>query len=37
MKESNTVIVHGKLENGTINVGDKLAMPTGAPAKFLKF
>jgi hypothetical protein len=33
MKESNNVIVHGKLENGTIALGDKLAiMPSGAPA-----
>jgi len=27
------VIAHGKVENGTINLGDKLAiMPSGAPA-----
>lgn len=27
------IIVHGKIENGTLNLGDKLAiMPTGAPA-----
>lgn len=27
------LIVHGKVENGTINIGDKLAMmPSGVPA-----
>jgi len=27
------LIVHGKVENGTINLGDKLAMmPSGVPA-----
>ena len=32
MKESN-IIAHGKVENGTIKLGDKLAiMPSGAPA-----
>lgn len=37
MKESNTVVVHGKLENGTIALSDKLAiMPSGAPAQVLE-
>ena len=32
MKDPN-IIAHGKVENGTINLGDKLAiMPSGAPA-----
>jgi len=27
------IIAHGKVENGSINLGDKLAiMPSGAPA-----
>ena len=35
MKDSN-LIVHGKVENGTISLGDKLAiMPSGAPAQVL--
>ena len=30
------LIVHGKVENGTIKLGDKLAlMPSGAPAQVL--
>lgn len=30
------LIVHGKVENGTINIGDKLAMmPSGAPAQVM--
>ena len=32
MKDPN-LIVHGKIENGTLKIGDKLAiMPSGAPA-----
>ena len=32
MKDPN-LIVHGKIENGTLRIGDKLAiMPSGAPA-----
>ena len=35
MKDSN-LIVHGKVENGTVKLGDKLAiMPSGAPAQVL--
>lgn len=35
MKEKD-LILHGKVENGTINIGDKLAlMPSGAPAQVL--
>jgi hypothetical protein len=30
MKENQTPVIHGKVENGTINLGDKLAlMPSG--------
>jgi translation elongation factor EF-1alpha len=32
MKDPN-LIVHGKIENGTLRIGDNLAiMPSGAPA-----
>lgn len=35
MKEKD-LIVHGKVENGTIRLGDKLAlMPSGAPAQVM--
>jgi translation elongation factor EF-1alpha len=36
MKDPN-LIVHGKIENGTLRIGDKLAiMPSGAPAQVLE-
>ena len=36
MKDPN-LIVHGKIENGTLKIGDKLAiMPSGAPAQVLE-
>lgn len=35
--KDNGIIAHGKVENGTINLGDKLAiMPSGAPAQVLE-
>ena len=37
MKDQAKVVVHGKVENGTINLGDKLAiMPSGAPAQVIE-
>lgn len=36
MKEKD-IIVHGKVENGTIKIGEKLAiMPSGNPAQVLE-
>lgn len=37
MKDQATLVVHGKVENGTVSIGDKLAiMPSGAPAQVLE-
>jgi translation elongation factor EF-1alpha len=37
MKVDNNLVVYGKVESGTVNIGDKLAiMPSGAPAQVLK-
>lgn len=37
MKIDNNLVVYGKVESGTIQIGDKLAiMPSGAPAQVLK-
>lgn len=37
MKVDNNLVVYGKVESGSINIGDKLAiMPSGAPAQVLK-
>jgi peptide chain release factor subunit 3 len=37
MKIDNNLVVYGKVESGSINIGDKLAiMPSGAPAQVLK-
>ena len=37
MKEQATLVVHGKVENGSVSLGDKLAiMPSGAPAQVLE-
>lgn len=37
LKVDNNLIVYGKVESGTISIGDKLAiMPSGAPAQVLK-
>lgn len=37
MKDQNVIVAHGKVENGTVNIGDKLAiMPSGAPAQVLE-
>ena len=32
MKETNRVVIHGKIEQGTVSLGDKLAVaPNGTP------
>jgi peptide chain release factor subunit 3 len=37
MKDQATIVVHGKVENGSVSIGDKLAiMPSGAPAQVLE-
>lgn len=36
MKETNRVVIHGKVEQGTVSLGDKLAVaPNGTPTQVL--